>query len=783
MERVGRWVASHPRWVIGAIVLLSAACASLLPRIGYSADLGAMIPQGDPVIEALNQTAVDFSNESVLIILYAAEDVFRPEALAQVDRVAQQLATIPGVAGLVTPLNMPLVRASDWGIEIEPAASSVPRTAAEAATFRDRLFSSPQGRQVAAPDGQALALLVAVDPAYQGSSERYQGLIRRIEEVLTQAGEGQWYLAGDGYMGAYAERVIYRDLRVLLPLAALVVFLILLGAFRTPWGILLPLGSVSIAVLWTMGLMAFLGYEFTLVSMLIPIILMAMGSAAGIHVMNRFYEEVGRGLSQREAIELTMTEITRPVVMTALTTAAGFASLLTSYVQPIREFALFSAIGILFAMVVTLTFIPAVLVLRPVPARQQGGSLRSGLWARLVAPVARACARRPLAVVGAGVVVLVVSLVGVPRLEVETNLVSYFRPDSPVVRGTRLAEQFLGGTTPISVVIDTGVPDGVKEPEILRRLAALEADLAAMPEVSQPLSLAGVVAQVHQALNGDDPDAYRIPDSREAVAQELLLFDFAGGVSFDGLVSYDSQKPRLVARIANVGTADLARIIGQIEEAARARFAGTGIEPVVVGTAQVVLRLAEHFTGGQISSMSWAAGTVWAIVAVFLGSPLLALFCLIPLLLTVAVSFGVMGYGGVPLDMVTTMVASLAIGIGVDYSIHLVSRYRQELNRGVAKGEAMARTLAGTGRGVMVNALTLAAGFVVLLVSSLQATAILGWLLALTMVVSSVGALTVLAAVLGLLPEGWVRARWALPGRAVRGGTEGRVRRGGSAWR
>ena len=228
--------------------------------------------------------------------------------------------------------------------------------------------------------------------------------------------------------------------------------------------------------------------------------------------------------------------------MTALTTAAGFASLLTSYVQPIREFALFSAIGILFAMVVTLTFIPAVLVLRPVPARQQGGSLRSGLWARLVAPVARARARRPLAVVGAGVVVLVVSLVGVPRLEVETNLVSYFRPDSPVVRGTRLAEQFLGGTTPISVVIDTGVPDGVKEPEILRRLAALEADLAAMPEVSQPLSLAGVVAQVHQALNGDDPDAYRIPDSREAVAQELLLFDFVGGVSLDGLVSYDYQK-------------------------------------------------------------------------------------------------------------------------------------------------------------------------------------------------------------------------------------------------
>src|SRR5690606_7776942 len=173
--------------------------------------------------------------------------------------------------------------------------------------------------------------------------------------------------------------------------------------------------------------------------------------------------------------------------------------------------------------------------------------------------------------------------------------------------------------------------------------------------------------------------------------------------SLGGLVRVDDRKPGGVARIANGGTADLARSIGQIEEAARARFAGTGIEPVVVGTAQVVLRLAEHFTGGQISSMSWAAGTVWAIVAVFLGSPLLALFCLIPLLLTVAVSFGVMGYGGVPLDMVTTMVASLAIGIGVDYSIHLVSRYRQELNRGVAKGEAMARTLAGTGRGVMVN--------------------------------------------------------------------------------
>lgn len=769
MERVGRWVASHPRWVIGAIILVTAAFASFLPQIGYNADLNAMIPQGDPVIEAINQAAADFGSESVLIVLYAAEDVFRPQALAEVERIAQELGAIPGVAGLVTPLNMPLVKGSEWGIEIEPAATQVPQTPTEAQHFRERLFSSPQGRQVAAPNGEALAMLVTVDPAATGSSARYQEVVRQIEGVLGDAQGGRWYLVGDGYMGAYAERVIHKDLRTLTPLAAVVVFLLLLGAFRTPWGVILPLGSVSIAVLWTMGLMAGLGYQFTLISMLIPVILLAMGSAAGIHVMNRFYEEVGRGLSQRAAIELTMADITRPVVMTALTTAAGFASLLTSYVQPIREFALFSAIGILFAMVVSLTFIPAVLALRPVPARRLIQARDRSLWGLILRPVASACARRPLWIAGAGLLLLVVSLAGIPRLDVETNLVSYFRAESPVVQGTRLAEEFLGGTTPISVVIDTGVPDGVKEPDVLRRLAGLEADLAQMPAVSQPLSLAGVVAQVNQALNGDDPAAYRIPDDRAAVAQELLLFDFAGGVGIDALVSYDYQKARLTARIANVGTEDLARIIGQIQSAAQERFAGTGIEPEVVGTAQVVLRLAEHFTEGQISSMSWAAGVVWLIVTALLGSPLLALFCLIPLVLTVAVSFGVMGYGGVPLDMVTTMVASLAIGIGVDYSIHLVSRYRQELARGVAKAEAMTRTLTGTGRGILVNAATLVAGFAVLLVSSLQATATLGWLLALTMIVSSVGALTVLAAVLGLLPEGWVRARVAPAGRAVRG--------------
>lgn len=771
MKRVGRWVASHPGWVIGAIVVVTLFFGAFIPRIGYDADLGSMIPEGDPVIDQLQAASEDFGSESTLIVLFTTDDAFRPEALRQVDQVSRDLEGIRGVRSVISPLNMPVVNASELGIEIEPAAREVPRTEAEAAALRERLFSTPQGRQLAAPDGKALAMLVTIDPAYAYSSEQFRETVLAIEDRIDRAGKG-WYLVGDAYMGVYAERVIHSDLRTLTPLAALVVILILLAAFRTPWGVILPLASVSIAVTWTMGLMALLGYDLTIVSMLIPVILMAMGSAAGIHVMNRFYEEAA-GRSQREAIEVAMAGIAVPVVMTALTTAAGFASLLTSYVQPVREFALFSAVGILFAMVVSLTFIPAVLAIRPIPARRGRTGGQHWSWVPL-ARLAAACDRRPLWILGAGALLFLASLAGIPAIQVETNLVSYFRPQSSVVQGTRLAEAHLGGTTPISVVVDSGEPDGVKEPDFLRRLAALEADLAALPEVTQPLSVAGVVAQVNRALNGGDPEAYRVPDSRQAIAQELLLFEFAGGAGVDSLVTYDYQKARLAARIANVGTDDLSRIIGQVEQAAADRFAGSGVEPQVVGTAKVVLRLAEHFTEGQIASMSWAAAVVWTIVAALLGSALLGLISLVPLALTVAVTFGVMGWARVPLDMVTTMVASLAIGIGVDYSIHLVSRFRQELSRGAAKPEALARAMTGTGRGIVVNAATLVVGFSVLIFSSLQASATLGWLLALTMIVSSVGALTMLMAVLRLLPESQVRARAAV--RQAAG--HGAVRRG-----
>ncbi|BAS28487.1 efflux RND transporter permease subunit [Limnochorda pilosa] len=760
MERVGRWVASHPRWVIGAIVVITLAFAAFIPRIGYETDVDSMLPRGDPVIDELRQAVEDFGSQDVLLVLFAAEDVFRPSALAEVDRVARDLGAIRGVKAVTTPLNLQVVRGSDLGIEIEPAAAQVPRTQDEVDRFRERLFFSPQGRALASPGGEALAMLVTLDPAYTYSPERFHQIVAEVESRVNRGQGGRWYLVGDPYMGIYADRVIRSDLRVLTPLAALAVILLLLAAFRTPWGLILPLASVSIAVTWTVGLMAALGYDLTIVSMIIPVILLAMGSAAGIHMMNRYYEEVGRGLGPREAVEATMAGITVPVIMTALTTAAGFVSLLTSFIQPVREFALFSAAGILFAMVVSLTFIPAVLVSRPIPAhlRRPAAGGAGGSW-RLLTWVGTGCHRRPVWITGLGAAILLVSLGGIPALQVETNLMSYFRQGSPVVEGTRLVERFFGGTTPISVVVDSGEPDGVKDPAFLGRLAQLENDLAAIPGVSQPLSVAGVVAQVNRALNGDDPAAYRIPDTRPAVAQELLLFEFAGGAGLDGLVTYDYRKVNLSARIANVGTAELARIIGQVESSVRDRFQGRGIDPQVVGTAKVVLRLGEQFTEGQVRSMSWAAGVVWVIVAALLGSPLLGLVALVPLLLTVAVTFGVMGYAGVPLDVVTTMVASLAIGIGVDYSIHLVSRYRQEVSRGATKGEALATTLTGTGRGVVVNAATLVVGFGVLMFSGLQATATLGWLLALTMVVSSLGALTVLPAVLSLLPEARVRSR------------------------
>lgn len=765
MKRLSDFIVKNPVIVLAILCAISLLLGINIRGVDIKVDTESMVPKDDPVIQDLIETVEDFGSQDMMMVAIKGH-IYTGETLAKVQRIADQILDLPGVEDVVTPLDVQVIRGDEFGLEISPVTYGIPETEEEIEAFRRALQDSPQGSAMVSEDGDALAIFITLEPGVATSLES-RDLAKDIEFIALQEkmpGE-EIYVIGEVYLGYIATNNMLRDLRILFPLSLVAVVASLYMSFGRLFDVATLISSILMSLACTLGLMAVLGYDITIVSMILPIILVSMGSAAGIHILNRFHEEQGKGRSPEESIEQVIQELTGPVSMTSLTTAAGFASFATSFISPVRTFGIFAAAGIMINLLITLTCVPSLLILG---SRHESGRARANrvpvkkrdrksLLNRLLESAATAVVVRPDRVILVVLAVTLVFAVAVPGIKVETNWMQYFRQDSPAVLGTQLAEDLFGGTYSLSVLVDTGEYDGVKDPDILDRVVRLQDRMAEVDKLSHPSSIAELVRSVNKALNADDPAYYTIPSTREAVAQELLLFTMQGGSGLDTMVSYDFQKALVSARTANVPTSELGEIIDEVEAIADEEFEGSGIDTRVVGLPKVMLRMMDKFMDDQVKSLILSALGVWAVVSVISGSAIIGFLCLVPLCVSVLINFGFMSYVNIPLDVVTIMISGISIGIGVDYSIHLTSRYRYELRNGKGQSDALRATITSTGRGIFFNAVTLMLGFGLLAFSTFRAISIFGMLVAGTMFTSGLGALVFLPAVLRLIDPRYIR--------------------------
>jgi len=348
------------------------------------------------------------------------------------------------------------------------------------------------------------------------------------------------------------------------------------------------------------------------------------------------------------------------------------------------------------------------------------------------------------------VVVLGVFVSQIPHLKVETDQTKYFRQNSPVIVGTNFIEDhFAGGSMQMSVVIDTGRRDGIKDPKVLKFMDELQAYLESLDPVGDTSSLVDLIKETNYTLHGDDDAYYTIPDTARAVAQVLLMYEMGGGEVLKSMATRNFSKAQVTAMVRSVGSAELRQLLDQVHDYL-AEHTPPGITAYTTGMPDVYIELSEKLIHSQITTLFTSMGAVGVIVAVLMGSVVAGLFALTPLVLSVVGNFGTMALAGANLDIATVMIASMVIGIGVDYGVHVITRYRRERMRGKPHGDALFVTYNTAGRAVLYNALTLTLGFLVLTLSSFGALQTMGWLIALTMVTSALGALLIVPAIFGL---------------------------------
>jgi hypothetical protein len=771
-----RWVVRH-RWIVlvvlAALTLLLARAAS---RLHVEIDPDRQLPQDHPFIQTLNDLHRTFGDKNLIVVGLFPHDgnVFTPAFLRKLVEVTDRIRKVPGAnQALIQSLAAPQVkdiRGTADGMEVERVMETPPADAAGAEEVRRRALAGDTwvGTLVAA-DGSAAAIQASFEltPEIAGYRHLHAAVLTAIQSV--HDGTFDYRLSGPvvflSRLSEYAGRMVYY-----FPLALLVIGLVHYHAFRTLQALVLPLLTALLSVFWAVGLMGLLGVPLDPFNTTTPILILAVAAGHAVQVLKRFYEEYERTSDLEEAIVTSLARV-GPVMLAAGTIAAlSFCSLATFRTASIRTFGLFTGFGILSALVIELTMIPAVrAMLAAPPRREREREAAAHPWLDGVlggaARMALGRGRRVLFATAAGVVAA--SALLATRIQVDTSHKREFRASDQVrVDDAAINARFAGTNTLILLVEGPG-EGSLEEPAVMAAIHALERRLEAEPEVGKALSYVDFVRRMHLAMNADRPDAGTLPRTRALTAQYLFLYSLSGGgEDFDTLIDPTHRVAKIRLLIHDDSTLYGQRLIALAREEV-ARTFPPAYRVRYTGSLASTAAAAEVLVHGKLRNIVQIAVITVLIASLLLRSLVGGLLVAVPLVLAVAVNFGVMGLLGIPLDAITSAISAMAVGIGADYAIYFLFRVREELAEDGHLDAALDRALLTSGKAVFFVSSAIAVGYATLCLSGFGFHIQLGSLVALAMVVSSTSALLLLPAVIAGFRPAFLWPAAALPELAV----------------
>ncbi|MDH5751784.1 MAG: efflux RND transporter permease subunit, partial [Deltaproteobacteria bacterium] len=622
----------------------------------------------------------------------------------------------------------------------------------EAGDMMEGFDDLPQGPAVAGP-GEKLPPL---------SDTENSAVVNAVREISArfQAPDFRIHIAGSPVVTDSLKQIMQRDMRRFMLMAIGIIGVFLLLLFRRIAGVLLPILVVLFSVAATIGLLAATGVSFKLPMMILPSFLLAVGVGAVVHLLAVFFRNYADSGDREEAIVYAMGHSGLPIVMTSLTTAAGLLSFATTDFAPVADLGIFASAGIMIALVFTMVLVPALLAAWPLRRTPRFSFKSDGtLVDNILHGLTRFATRHPWPVVLVTLAVSVTAALGLPRLHFAHNTLSWFGENMPLRQSTELIDSRMKGSLSLEVLVDTGRENGLYEPETLRRLEALGAfagnfrDSSGRAFVGKTNSIADVVKEINMALNSNDPAHYTLPDNRELVAQELLLFENSGSDDLERLVDSQFSTARLTVKVPWNDAAVYIGFLQAVEDEAERLFQGQA-RVEVTG----LLRLFTQTLFLQMRSMSQSYLIAFVVITILMilliGRFRLGLFSMIPNLLPILITLGMMGWLGIRLDAFTLLIGSIALGLAVDDTIHFFHNYIRYTARTGSSALAIESTMQTTGRALLFTSLVLVAGFWVFMFSEMNHLFSFGLLTGVALALASVFILVVTPAMLTLL------ARW-----------------------
>jgi len=683
-------------------------------------NLDKYMPQDHPAFVYSDQAEEWFGiNDGIIVAIENQNGIYNVatiDTLKQLTKVLQKMDEIEkaDVTSLYTADN---IVGDEEGMDVKSFFKKVPKTEAKLKELQKNVRNNEMvyGRLVSTDETVTVIIAEIRDGVF--TQEFYN-------EILEMAGSFETddikiHVAGRPIVEGTMALLGPADMKRMVPIVLLVITIVLYFMLRSVRSTLLTMSVVFFSTLWTFGLMAMINIPIYAVSTMIPVMLIAIGVADGIHLYShlQLFQRSNPDAGKKEAVIDMIKKMWSPVVMTSITTAVGFVSLLTSQVYPIKYFGVFTAFGVIVAMFLSLFIIPAGIMIFGLPKLRKSQKKSSNEESSYLNNFALKIIRNKKVSIITTAVVIILSIFGMQKIWINSSFLDKFESDSEIVLTDQFINSHFGGTTSLNLILDAdGKKDTFKNPEALLLVDKMQNQLENDLEVvGTSFSLADYINRMNKVMNADDEAFNTIPDDQNMIAQYLLLYEMSGDPeNLNKVVDYDYEKLNVTFQLKSDNSK-------------------------AINSALDIMILE-----GQIMSLILSIIIVVILLSFMFKSIKAGIIGAVPILVTALISFGVMGFLDIPLSTTTALLSSIAIGIGIDYAVHFIEQYRINAQKTGDMELTAQKTMSHSGRAILFNAIVVIAGFLVLLFSVFPPNRELGALVSLNMFTSFVGTLTIM---------------------------------------
>jgi predicted RND superfamily exporter protein len=752
LQVITDWSIRRPKVVFVLLGVLTILLVAQAPRIKIDTDPENMLERDQPDRVFYDQVRKTFGiYDYVVVGITGGRGMFTPDALARVAAVTDEILQIEGVIAseVISLSTTDNVTGSGGDLDVHPLMTDPPETQEAADRLKREVLTNPLfSGKLASADGTGIAVYIPMerkDVSYRVSREAERILKKHL------APEQKYSLAGLPIAEDTFGFEMFFWMGLMMPIVGVAISLTFYLLFRRLSLIWVPMMVAMVAVAWTMGLLIGSGMTVHIMSSMIPVFLMPIAVCDSVHILSEFYD-LYPGVGDRAAtLRAAMRELWKPMYYTSITSAVGFGAQVLAPIPPVQVFGGFMALGIMLAWVLTVSLVPAYLMTVPLPATPPSVvshlEPQAGRLSALSGLAARSFASYKLVLAG-GTIALILSVWGVTRLNINDNPVKWFRPNHRIRVADRVMNSLFGGTYMAYLVLEGDAPDAIKRPEVMGYIAALQDHLQSSSLIGKTTSVADIVRRVNLVLYDENPGQDRIPDTLEAIGQNLFLYQMAGDPDdLDNFVDTDFRSANIWVQMKKGDNRDMSAVQALTQEFISANPPPSGLALRWSGLTYINKVWQGIMVIGMLNAVLSSFAVVFILMMVLFRSLSQALVSLVPVSVAIVGSYGLAGWVGKEYDMPVAVCSSLALGIGIDYAIHFIQRFRQKWDENGGDLADCNRYIAGApARAILRNTLVIFLGFLPLLMSTLTPYVTVGAFFGLLMVSSALASLLLLPA-------------------------------------